>query len=460
MLNKLSQIAPEKWFLGLSLFFGVIFVFLSPINYPPDEMAHFTSAYIYSEGKFDSIKEGEIPSEYINIFKDLIYIHKLVSKGKLLEHLSSPFQWDSTGKPDSPAYVTSYFPLNYFPQALGIFIFKQLGFSPIYRFFAGRLLNLVLWILLVYFSIKYLPIGKWVLLLISLSPMCLFLAASFSADPLLYGQASLYISLLLYIRANPKPVTALKWLFFGSAILLSIIKGGFLFPYLALSIMLPYQFFTSRKSKYIYIISLVFICSVLLISWINWSNQNGYHGGPLWKVDPIGQMQWIINNPIQYVNVIIATIRIFGIEFLKMIVGVLGWLDTYLPTYIYFLFYILLIMAYVSESNPMLLSGKEKILIFLVAATETIAIMTSIYLTWTSVGTDVILGIQGRYFLPILFIFIISIFPSRNLLSKYFPSGLIPVILVLGVILIMVNTVIIVADHNYLWQNVLKFSIF
>ena len=115
------------------------------------------------------------------IFRDKI------SKTRLLEELQRPFQWDNSGKGKALSYSTTYFPLNYFPQVFGYILAKFLGFSPLYRFYSGRLFNLVCWVMLVYYSIKIIPFGKWLIVVTALTPMSLFITASYSPDPLPFG---------------------------------------------------------------------------------------------------------------------------------------------------------------------------------------------------------------------------------------------------------------------------------
>ena len=76
MCRKNLEISPEKVFLLFGLFFGLIFVFLSPVNYPPDELAHFSTTYIYGEGKYDLFKKTPLPAEFINSFDGLVYIQR------------------------------------------------------------------------------------------------------------------------------------------------------------------------------------------------------------------------------------------------------------------------------------------------------------------------------------------------------------------------------------------------
>ncbi|MDR2545569.1 MAG: DUF2142 domain-containing protein [Methanobrevibacter sp.] len=56
--------------------------------------------------------------------------------------------------------------------------------SPLFLLYFGRFVNLLIYIVLVYFGIKVVPIGKYMFLLLALMPMSLYLSSSVSADSL------------------------------------------------------------------------------------------------------------------------------------------------------------------------------------------------------------------------------------------------------------------------------------
>jgi Predicted membrane protein (DUF2142) len=88
-------------------------------------------------------------------------------------------------------------------------------------------------------------------------------------------------------------------------------------------------------------------------------------------------------------------------------IGVLAWLDFILPESIYLLWSAALVAACVGD----MLGHKDEApgpapldaVIVLCAATASIFIIFIFqYLTWTLFGNAVVLGVQGRYFLPML----------------------------------------------------------
>ncbi|MDR3291632.1 MAG: DUF2142 domain-containing protein [Methanobrevibacter sp.] len=78
----------------------------------------------------------------------------------------------------------NYMPLPYLGVAFVIKIGELLNSSLLALMYFGRLINLLIYTIIVYFSIKILPTGKYVFLLLALMPMSLYVASSISADSL------------------------------------------------------------------------------------------------------------------------------------------------------------------------------------------------------------------------------------------------------------------------------------
>ncbi|MEG3029124.1 MAG: DUF2142 domain-containing protein, partial [Oscillospiraceae bacterium] len=93
------------------------------------------------------------------------------------------------------ATITSVFPPLYFAQTLGVLLARILNFGYIPMLLMGRAFNLLLYVVLVYLAIKTLPFFKLPLCLVSLLPIPLQLAGSFSYDTLVMGMCFLFIAL-------------------------------------------------------------------------------------------------------------------------------------------------------------------------------------------------------------------------------------------------------------------------
>lgn len=85
-------------------------------------------------------------------------------------------------------------PVSYFPQSTGIIIASLCTQHIWLLLLAGKIVTLLFYTLLGYYSIKSIPFLKWACVFLLLCPMSLSLGASISADAVLISVSVLYIS--------------------------------------------------------------------------------------------------------------------------------------------------------------------------------------------------------------------------------------------------------------------------
>ncbi|MHC4555045.1 MAG: DUF2142 domain-containing protein [Planctomycetota bacterium] len=84
-------------------------------------------------------------------------------------------------------------------------------------------------------------------------------------------------------------------------------------------------------------------------------------------------------------------------------IGVLGFLDTWLPKWIYWSYpFVLILAALLDKGRANRLGWLQKIWIVCIVIQVYLLIDLSLYLIWTPPGADTIHGVQGRYFLPLV----------------------------------------------------------
>ena len=72
--------------------------------------------------------------------------------------------------------------------------------------YIGRLMNLIVWLLLIYLGIKITPVHKWVLLQLDLMPMAFFQGVSLSVDSFTIGLSFLIITYIFKLAFDDKKV--------------------------------------------------------------------------------------------------------------------------------------------------------------------------------------------------------------------------------------------------------------
>lgn len=206
-VNKLSngKYKVENIFLTIALIFGLITVFIQPIFSAPDEFVHFKHAYSTFHDDTDKLFE-----EVDKLTTSIPYEGPELNENALNSPEAS-FAFESAYKDGS--FIQKYFKdkvtstgtlgwnlnfsrLVWLPQALGILIGSFVHSSFGVMIIAGRLLNLLVYILAIYFAIKKAKIGQWVMAAIALLPISIQQAASLSYDVLYYVAIFACFSLL------------------------------------------------------------------------------------------------------------------------------------------------------------------------------------------------------------------------------------------------------------------------
>jgi uncharacterized membrane protein len=201
----------ERVYLVLALIFGGAFVVLTPPFQAPDEEAHFRRAFALSEGRAVCTKQGDDTgdfqprglSAYCTPYKDLAY-HAEEKSSFAIIRASADVPFDAEHREFVPfSNAAVHPPLVYVPQALAIFVARLFSSSVLVAFYAGRLANLLAATAATYLAIRLAPIGKWAFACFALTPITLFLTASFSSDALTNAFAFLLIAQVLACAAGP-----------------------------------------------------------------------------------------------------------------------------------------------------------------------------------------------------------------------------------------------------------------
>ena len=187
-------------------------------------------------------------------------------------------------------------------------------------------------------------------------------------------------------------------IFFIPILLISLIKP----PYILLgflTLVLPFK--ESKYKKYSIIFSIILIAiTVLSVSSIFTSMF--VQSAPASTVSRAGQMQFIMSNPLILIdlakNMIVSIPDLFIMKSNYF---------HYADFEGYKLFNILYIIAFLAFSLfyklDINLEKNKRIILSIIFLIIYIGIYGILYLQWTPVGSNVILGVQTRYFLPIIF---------------------------------------------------------
>lgn len=289
----------------------------------------------------------------------------------------------------------------------------MMGFSPIILMYMGRVFNLLAWVFLIYLSIKTVPLFKWLFFLLALTPMSLFEASSLSSDAVTNGLSFLVISVFLYYAVlESKKINAI--IIFTLPLLLSLSKQAY-FPLILLYLLIPVKKIGNRKKYFTAFASIVLLNLGAIALWSLMIKDLYVPLQP--QVSPGGQLLFILANPLNFLKVIVETLLVLGGKLLKQFIGLLGWIDTALSSFHIYSYFIMLFLVTVTiiEKN-IVISFKQKLIIFYTFLLNLTIIMFLIYLSWTPVGGQRVEGLLGRYFIPIFPLFFL-LFYSQNKFS-------------------------------------------
>ncbi len=467
-MTKLSDfyLHPAKVFLVLALFFGLIFLFLTPPYQVSDEDNHFYRAYQLSELGIVGHKNqlgagGTLPRSLLETKNSFDYLaqektHKL-NFNLVRTGLTRPLERQDKTPINFPNTVL-YPPVPYIPAAFGIAVLRQFDAPPLVLMYTARLLTFIAWLLLTYMAIKITPKGKWVFCVLALMPMSLFTGASLSADALTNGLSFLAVALFFRYAMTKDLLTRRDYLILlGTSAGLMLSKSPY-FILALLYLLLPRAKFKSLKNYYLFAGSLALGMLLMFVVWghvtkglyTNYRVTYDLVNGQL--IHAHQQASFILHKPLSYLAAIynsyftgVGDARIMGY------VGMLGWL-TFLPLWFVIFNFGLIATALGwmpddEQKNLVKLKNWQKLLIASVGVVTILAFTTLAYLTYTPVGKSIVDGIQGRYFIPISVLLVAFFgFKSKAKTPEY---QKLCKLMTLGMALMLVSSVVVIVLRYY-----------
>jgi len=419
------NLRPEWVYLALGLISGLILVFLTPPLQSPDENKHFFRAYQVSE---------------LNLFQSDPTVPKALSD--IAENYSR-LNFANIAKPEkgeteamakirvNPAdRVQVDLPkefLPFLPQAAGMTIGKLFSASPLSLIYWGRIFNLLVSLMIIFLAIRITPVFKWVFFLVALMPMTIFLFSSLSHDVLTISLALLFSAVCFRFAYSPGVILKRNnmILLFALTLLLALCKQ----PYYLLVFfffLIPVKRIGSLK-KYLLVFGgmLVIVILATQVAGIGKSlapaaaprmittpvaQADSVHTPVMDQtkqkdhVNPAKQQKFILSDPIRYIGIMISTLtHNFRSFYLDTMVGRLGWLSVSMPSWLVTLYLLILLFAALFDADSRIMPDwKQRLLITGTGIVIIALIETAMYLLWTPIGQPEILGIQGRYLIPVL----------------------------------------------------------
>ena len=330
----------------------------------------------------------------------------------------------------------------YYPIAAGFKLGRMLHVDFTTMVELAKLGNLLMYIAVVWLAIRIAKQYKLLLVLIGLLPNNIFIASSITYDGvvtafLLLGYTFLLNEILEYH-------SKMKW----SNVLCMLICfeiGSLSKPiYIVMALMMVFfgkNKFVNRFQEVVFKLSIIVLAGLMMYNIFHPTPVAGgdyalvsnfsYAGDPRnTGASVTGQISYILGNPVSYARLLLSSMATMLYQYLACQVPFVGYAYLgFASSIVNWIFILLGIVAalftsrenqyYVAASEQNLYKksaiGMKNIWLTLLMCFGLSAIIwTSMYVSYTAVGADVIEGVQGRYFIPLFLPFFSCFFLKRS----------------------------------------------
>lgn len=413
-IKELNDYNIPRIFVITSVIFGSIFLFSSPMFSGSDEHNHYYRIYEITEGVFVTPTSKYVGSKLPESLEKTFEMgsgNNATIKYKQIKSMLNIKLDEKNKKQYGDKWVNSYnntalySPVQYFPEIIGFMIGKILKLNPYIIGMFGRIFNLLFYIFIGYIALKNVPKSKLFYLFILISPNLLQCATTLSADAFTNVIFLLLIALIFkevnsdYMISKKSEVILLIL-----SIIISLCKIVYLPVIFLLFLLKNDKFKKGKKGKILFIIlTLVMCCSINLI----WTGLTTNIFKVAYDKTEL-QKNFIFSHIFEYFIIFIRTFcNQFSLYIENLFVGTTMYhSQLHMPSFISFLYVFIVLIALLKEKTNFEIKKYSKYLIGVISVIIIGLIGTAIYIQCTaqfvSIGNSIIVGIQGRYFIPII----------------------------------------------------------
>lgn len=403
----------EQFYLPLALLMGFIFQAVVVVHGVPDEPWHMDTAYKLSN-KLLFVDDVDEPGYLMKRQCDVVMSDMLAngvesnSYYQLLNHtfeLPENKELVKVAYTDSSNIVPDYI---FLPTAIGISVGRLLGLSAMLTLQLGRICNLIVFVLLTELAIRKIPYGKNALGAIGMLPIALHQGASASYDAMINGILFLFIASCMHLLEKQKNRKRDIFLMLVLIVLIAMVKGGVYLPIILLTMMILDKWNIVEQMKSInktWIIAGVGLMILLIIAMI-WKflpvissimvrEVNGTDENALYS------LSYLLESPLKGIYLYWNTFIESGAGHLSgMLGGKLGWHDIQMSWIFVGVNLISILLLVNVEEDQYTGNAKRRISILAICVISIFLVMLSMLFACTTLSDTHIVGLQGRYYLP------------------------------------------------------------
>ena len=382
---------------------GTFISVMTPVGAGYDEDQHLYRVWQLSDLQFITREIPARQAKFPEIYFELSY-----RKQPLIESVGFDYwaKYGSEGLYDrgyhyGPLHSRSnYSPVLLFPQAMTMrYLGRKAELPALWVYYATRLAGLLAYTLLAWLAVRWLPYGKWILMVLAAAPMAVYQAATISADSISNGIGLMFVAGCLAIQTRGR----LGWKDWGELILLTALlfmTKPNLFPLVLLPfLIIPPSRFSKRSLHPLWIAATLLLFAIIVLGWNAISPNAGLADSG--QVNASEQLRYILSHPLVFTRTILGDLLAQGPRHLIQWVGVYGYGYGNVPVLTYAFFAASLGLALLVRTETQAPDRRVRTMLVLVFAAAYLFTLLALYLTFTAVAEDFVYGVQGRYLIPI-----------------------------------------------------------
>ena len=393
----------EAFLLIITLLFGIGICFLLPVGAGYDEETHLIRVWEMSAYTFIPNNALAEKTPYPAVYWEMSY-----RRQPIVSIVDNSF-WKNYSNLalDAHDYIygdvetrSVYSPPLLLPQALVMrFLGRKLQISALTVFYACRLIGLLCYLFLSWLAVRFIPTGKWVLAILATSPVAILQASTISADAISNGIAILFIGGTVAISMR-KELLWKEWsilallfmlLFWGKVNIVPLA----LLPFLLIK---PSQF-TIKYGYLTLLVIAIFLCLAEVLGW-NIIAYSSLHTAPE-GTDPTGQIKFILTHPLKFSNILINDVFINIVSYMRGWSAIYGYDYWPVPTAVFYFYTVGLFATLLIKENEVF-KKQMRMGLGIVFSLMFLTTIVLLYISFNPVGSATIMGVQGRYFTPVM----------------------------------------------------------
>ncbi len=315
--------------------------------------------------------------------------------------------------------------LFYYPQALGLFLGRLFQMSVYGGIVLSRIFNLLAYLALAYTAIVITPAYKNIMAVAAMFPLAIYQAASFSPDSMLNGCCFLFTALCFSFAYGERDRLGWRVAVSLGGLLGIIFLHKYVYACLGLLVFLiPREKFGTKKVYWkCFAIACIPLAFCAVLGTMNAADTISV-GQSFGVVDGMTQTQYLIEHPLFVVRLLYRTLKYKFNDYLLWL-NTLGSMNCTLGPLVHLVPWLAVFVASVDQNDVSAnIRRRDKCLCLLTFLLISVGIVMGLYIgdgKANPVGSDIVQGVQGRYFIPVIPVFLAAISPKgvKNKISRF-----------------------------------------